>query len=119
MNMLKRIFVTAILAVVIVYFMKPGIEFKTTGVDIVLKPIMLAGVLGLLNFFVKPILSILALPITFMTLGLFSLVINLIILWLATFVVPQFEIHTILAGLLFSVVLSLSQSVVFTVIKIK
>src|SRR6476660_8012516 len=118
MNMLKRIFVTAILVLVIDYFMK-DIEFKTAGIDLVIKPIMLAGVLGLLNFFVKPILSILAMPITFMTLGLFSLVINLIILWLATFVVPQFEIHTILAGLLFSVVLSLSQSVVFTVIKIK
>ena len=118
MNILKRIFITAILVLVIDYFMK-GIEFKTTGFDLVLKPIMLSVVLGLLNFFVKPILSIFAMPITFMTLGLFSLVINLFILWLATILVPQFVIHTLLAGLLFSVILSLSQSVVFTVVKIK
>ena len=118
MNILKRIFVTAILVLVIDYFMK-DIEFRTTGFDSVLKPIMLAGVLGLLNFFVKPILSILALPITIMTLGLFSLVINLFILWLATMVVPQFVIHTLLAGLIFSIILSVSQSIVFTVFKIK
>ena len=107
MNILKRIFVTAILVLVIDYFMK-DIEFKTSGFDLVLKPIMLAGVLGLLNFFVKPILKILAFPITMMTLGLFSLVINLFILWLATILVPQFAIHTILAGLLFTVILSVS-----------
>ena len=118
MNILKRIFVTAILVLVIDYFME-GVGFNVTGVDMVVKPIMLAGVLGLLNFFVKPVLSILAMPITFMTLGLFSLVINLIILWLATVLVPQFMIHTIIAGLLFSIILSVSQSVVFTVAKIK
>ena len=118
MNILKRIFVTAILVLVIDYFMK-DIGFNATGVNMVIKPIMFAGALGLLNFFVKPILSILAMPITFMTLGLFSLVINLFILWLAIMVVPEFKIHTILAGLLFSVILSVSQSVVFTVVKIK
>src|SRR5215204_2580803 len=118
MNILKRIFVTAILVLIIDYFMD-GVGFKATGVDMVIKPIMLAGVLGLLNFFVKPIVKIFALPITIMTLGLFSLVINLFILWLATMIVPEFAINTIVAGLLFSVILSLSQSLVFTVIKIK
>lgn len=100
---------TAILIVVIDYFMQ-GIEVKG-----VITPIILTVVLGVLNFTVKPILSILALPITFMTLGLFSLVINGIIVWIATILVPEFVVHGILAGLIFSVVLSLSQSLVFSI----
>lgn len=118
MNLLKRIFLTAIIVLVIDYFMK-DIEFQATGVQLVLKPIVLAVVLALLNAVVKPILSILAFPITIMTLGLFSFVINLFILWLATRLVPEFVIHTLLGGLIFSIMLSVSQSIVFMVTKSK
>ncbi len=44
--------------------------------------LVLGIILGLLNFFVRPILKILALPLKFLTLGLFSIVINMAMLWL-------------------------------------
>jgi len=51
----------------------PGVEFSGT-----IKDLLMAGaVLGLLNFFVKPILKLITLPLRILTLGLFSLIINL------------------------------------------
>lgn len=50
------------------------------GIDIVI----IAGIiLGLVNFFVKPILNIITLPLRMLTLGLFSLIINMFLVWLA------------------------------------
>lgn len=49
-------------------------------------------VLVLLNTLVRPILKILFLPINVITLGLFSVVINVVILWLAMYFVPGFEV---------------------------
>lgn len=46
----------------------------------------------LLNTFVKPVLKLLLLPINIVTLGLFSVVINVVMLWLVTYLVPGFEI---------------------------
>lgn len=51
-----------------------------------------AVVLTLLNSIAKPVLTILFLPITIVTLGLFSVVINVAMLWLATYLVPGFQI---------------------------
>ncbi len=66
-----------------------------------------ALVLGLLNAIVKPILFVLTLPLTILTLGLFLLVLNAIILWLTDFFVPGFDIPggfgtTIVAALILS-----------------
>ena len=49
-------------------------------------------VLVILNSFIKPILKLLFLPINIITLGLFSVVINVVLLWLVTYLVPGFEI---------------------------
>lgn len=53
-------------------------------------------VLTLLQTIAKPVLKILFLPINIVTLGLFSLVINVFLLWLATYLVPGFEIQPML-----------------------
>jgi len=52
-----------------------------------------AAVLGLLNAIVRPILFVLTLPLTVVTLGLFLLVLNAIMLELTAWVVPGFDIH--------------------------
>ncbi len=67
-----------------------------------------AVVLGFLNAIVKPILFLLTLPLTILTLGLFLLVLNAIILWLTDLLVPGFDIPggfgtTIVAALVLSV----------------
>ena len=68
---------------------------------------LLAGVsIGLVNGFVKPILSILSLPITILSLGIFSLVVNGFCFWLASVFVPGFIVHGLWAFLLGPIVLS-------------
>lgn len=56
-------------------------------------------VLTLLQRIIRPILNLLFLPVNIVTLGLFSVVINVLLLWLATYLVPGFEIQQmVLAG---------------------
>jgi putative membrane protein len=66
-----------------------------------------ALVLALMNTIVKPILFVLTLPFTIVTLGLFLLVLNAITLWLTTKIVPGFSIHGMLNTFLGALVLSL------------
>jgi putative membrane protein len=66
-----------------------------------------AIVIGLINGTVRPLLSILSLPINFLSLGLFSFVVNGICFWLAGALVPGFAVHGIAAFILGPVILSL------------
>lgn len=93
----------------IAYLMKGVIvnEFTTA--------LTVAVVLALLNFFVKPVLVLLTLPITFFTLGLFLLVINAIIILLCDEFVDGFEVSSFWTAMLFSIILSLSQSLVYQI----
>jgi len=43
--------------------------------------IVVGGILGLINFFIKPILNLLTLPLRFLTLGLFSIILNMAVIW--------------------------------------
>jgi putative membrane protein len=68
---------------------------------------MLAGlVLGVINALLKPLLVLLTLPITVLTLGLFLLVVNALLLWLASAIVPGFRIKSFGAALLGALLLS-------------
>ena len=109
MKLLIRIFITAILVLIIAHFMKGVIvdEFTTA--------LTVAIVLGLLNFFVKPILVLFTLPITFLTLGLFLLVINAIIILLCDHFIEGFSVSSFWTAMLFSIILSLSQSLVYQI----
>lgn len=88
------------------------VDLAVPGVDIASFPAaLLAGVsIGLVNTFIKPVLSILSLPITFLTLGLFSFVVNGICFWLASVFVPGFAVHGALALILGPIVLSLAST---------
>ncbi len=74
--------------------------------------IVFAVVLAILNTFIKPLLIILTLPVTILTLGLFLFVINTIIVLLASKFVNGFTIENFWWGLLFSLILSLVTSFV-------
>jgi putative membrane protein len=105
MNLLIRILVTSGLVLLIAHFM-PGVHVAgfTTA-------LIVAIVLGLLNIFIKPILVILTLPVTILTLGLFLLVINALIILLCTNIVGGFHVDSFWTALIFSIVLSLLQSI--------
>lgn len=111
MKLLIRILLSA-LAVVVLANILPGV-----GVDSYWTAILVAVVLSLLNFIVKPILVVLTLPVTILTLGLFLLIINAIIILLADYLVGGFEVEGIWWALLFSLLLSLLQSILFTLLK--
>lgn len=68
--------------------------------------ILLALVLGLLDVFVKPILEFISIPVTILTLGLFMLVINAIIILLASWIVSSFQVSGFWAALLYSIIFS-------------
>jgi len=82
-------------------------------VDEFTSALTVAIVLGLLNLFVKPILVILTLPVTILTLGLFYLVINAAMILVCDHFVDGFKVNTFWTAMLFSIILSLSQSIVF------
>ena len=107
MKLLLRILITAALVMVISYFMKGVVVEQFTTAIIV------AIVLGLLNLFVKPVLVLFTLPVTFLTLGLFLLVINAIIILLCDHFVDGFDVMSFWTALFFSIILSLSQSLVY------
>lgn len=89
-----------------------GVAYISAGslirVDSFEAALVTAVVLAIANAVVKPIVSVLSLPITILTLGLFSLVINALMLYLAAWVVPGFHTvgfwQTVAAALLISVV---------------
>jgi putative membrane protein len=73
---------------------------------------VLVIVLGLLNATVKPILKIIGFPITVLTLGIFLLIINVIIVKLADYLMSSFAVTGFINALIFSLALSLVTSVV-------
>ena len=89
------------LALIITSKIVPGISVEsfTTAV-------LAAIVMGLINTIIKPILSILTFPITVLTLGLFSFVINAIMLYFTSLIVPGFKVGNASAAVLGAIVLS-------------
>jgi putative membrane protein len=90
----------------------PGIELNSFA-----DGVLLAIVLAVLNAVVRPILVLLTIPITFLTLGLFLLVINVIIIYLADAVLGGFEVNGVIWALVFSLVLSLIASIINLITK--
>jgi putative membrane protein len=91
-------------AVVLAVYLVPGIHLSgTTWVT----ALAVGLVLGLINAFVKPVLDILTIPINLITLGLFGLVLNALLFWATTYVVPAFTISGFLAAFLGSIIVSI------------
>lgn len=88
-------------ALIIVAWLLSGVHITWWGA------IVAALVIGVLNAVVGPILKILTLPITIVTLGLFLLVINAVLFWLTSLIVPGFSVQgfwtVVIGSLLYSV----------------
>ena len=68
--------------------------------------ILVALLIGFLNAFLRPILVILTIPITFVTFGLFLLVINAVIILLADYALSGFVVNSFFTAVLFSIIVS-------------
>jgi putative membrane protein len=66
--------------------------------------ILAAALLGVVNAVVRPIIFVLTLPLTIITLGLFLLVVNAAMIGLVSMVVPGFEVHGLVPGVLAAIV---------------
>lgn len=104
MNFIIRLLITGVIAYVLSKILS-GVHIDTIGTAIIF-----ALVLALLNAIVKPILVILTLPVTVITIGLFLFVINAIIILLADKIMGGIKIDGFWWALLFSIILSLFSS---------
>lgn len=100
------------LVLLITTYLVPG--FK---IDSFLTALLVALVLGVLNVFIKPFITLFTLPLTILTLGLFTFVINALLLILASNFIKGFQIDSFITALLASIVISLVSAVLNTLIK--
>jgi putative membrane protein len=112
MKIIIKLILTAIAVFIIAKFL-PGVSLD----DSLSTPLIVAIVLAILNVLVKPLLVILTLPITILTLGLFLLVINALIILLADNLIDGFGVSSIWTAILFSILLSILQSVFHSLLK--
>ncbi|MAN58598.1 MAG: hypothetical protein CMC08_02030 [Flavobacteriaceae bacterium] len=110
MKTILKILLTALVVVALAKLL-PGVSVDGYG-----SAIIVAIVIALLRFIVKPILVVLTLPITILTLGLFLLVINALIILMADYFIGDFEVGNFWWALLFSLLLSLFQSILHSLV---
>ncbi len=89
-----------------------------SGVHVTLLGAIIAAlVIGILNAIVGPILKILTFPITILTLGLFLLVINAVLFWLASLLVPGFTVNGFWSVVIGSILYSILTTIVAHFVK--
>jgi putative membrane protein len=98
-------------ALLVVAYLLPGITVASFG-----SALIAALVLGLLNMLVKPVLVLLTLPITIITLGLFLIVLNALLFWFAGSVLKGFQVNgfwwAVIGALLYSLISGLLSAIV-------
>ncbi len=87
-------------AIGVAAYVVPGVH-----VDSFFTAVVVAVVLGILNALVKPVLLILTLPVTVATLGLFAIFLNVLMIVIASKLVPGFEVDSFLTAVLFGLAL--------------
>lgn len=116
MGIIIRILISAVAVFIASYFI-PNVEV-TGGIQTYL---IVAVVLGLLNAFIKPILTVLTIPVTVITLGLFLLVINVLMVYFADSLIGGFDIQStgigyFITALLFSIVVSVITALIDAIV---
>lgn len=94
--------VLSALALLMVTYLYGGVQISGFG-----SAMIAAAVLALLNVFVRPVLVILTLPVTLVTLGLFLFVVNALIFWMASGLLPGFHVDGFWAALFGSLLYSI------------
>jgi len=75
------------------------------GTSAYVKTLIFAGiVLGLINFFIKPIIKLITFPLKYLTLGLIGLIINIVIIWVIDLLFPSLHIQGLLSLFLVSII---------------
>lgn len=100
MNLLIRLAVNVFTLLVVAYLV-PG--FRLVGLE---AAIVASIVIGIVNTFIRPILQLIALPISVLTFGIAAFLINVALLWGVSRVVPGFTIDTFVTAIIASIVLS-------------
>ncbi|MCA0429901.1 MAG: phage holin family protein [Bacteroidetes bacterium] len=113
MNFIIKLIVSA-LAVFIVAHILPGVSLTNY-----VSALLVAIVLAFLNAVVKPILTILTIPVTVVTLGLFLLAINAIIILFADKIVSGFSVNGFWTALFFSIILSFITGILNMILGVK
>lgn len=93
------------LAILLAAYLLPPALVELRG-DRFIVAVVAALVLGLVNTFVRPIVALIALPITVLTLGLFALAINALMIYLVDLIVPGFVVHGLWGAFLASLIIS-------------
>jgi putative membrane protein len=101
LNIVGKLLVNVV-ALLIVEYLVPGFVLGNIGVAIVA-----AIVIGVINTFIRPVIQILALPFSIVTLGITAFLINVALLMLAARIVPGFEIDGFLTAAVSSIALTL------------
>jgi putative membrane protein len=101
-NTLSHWIISAI-AIGVTAYLLPGVEVTVLGA------LVLAIVLAVINVFIKPVVFILTLPITIITIGLFSLVINGLLILLAAYIVPGFAVAGFWSAFFFAIISVINQ----------
>lgn len=100
------------LALLATAYVVPGFH-----VDNFTTALVAAVVLGVVNTFIKPILSFMTAPLSVVTLGLFAFVVNAVVLFIVSYFVPGFKVDGWVAAILGAVVLSVVATVLSSVLK--
>jgi len=101
------------LGIYLASFLIKGFSFRGN-----LKILILAGcVLGAINFFLKPILKLISLPLVWLTFGLFSFIISAFLLWLTAYFIPEIQIDGIVPLCLATILLSIISTTLSFLIK--
>lgn len=111
MKIILKLLLTGV-AVFILAYILPGVYL-----DGYTSALIVAVVLSLLRLIVKPVLILVTLPITVFTLGIFLLFINAFIILMADYFVAGFGVKNIWYAIIFSFLLSIFQSLLFTFLK--
>jgi putative membrane protein len=111
MSIIIRLILNSI-AVYLSAILLPGIKIASFW-----RAVLVAIILAVVNYTVKPLLILLTLPVTILTLGLFLFVINALMILLVSYIVKGFEVSNFWWALLFSLVLSIISSILDKIFK--
>lgn len=101
MNLLIKLTIN-FLTLLVVEYLVPGFKF-----DSVSALLATTIVIGIVNMLIKPIVQIIALPISILTLGVFAFLVNVALLWGVAAVVPGFQIQSFTTAIIASIVMAL------------
>jgi len=102
MGIIVSLLINSLAVAITAYLLQPNVQ-----IDSFLTAVVVAVVLGVINTFIKPIIGLLTLPITLLTLGLFSLIINGLFILIVSGLVEGFTVSNFGWAIVFSIVLSI------------